>query len=427
MEYIHTFILLGKTGDGKSSLAKFLSGTKKKEKFIIYDDKSSGTNKIDQEEFSFEGSNYNVIDTPGFFDSNEEKIKDNDIKIINSIQKSKNPISTILIVVSFQEARINEQIQICIKKISDLFPMEDFWNHVILILTKSYPDPDDPESFEEQKKIWEKDINLFKKRIDSKLINNNNKIKVFYINNSKKSIEKGSNIQKKREILNCIKNSGLFYSSKRVIKIPKERVDLTQKNNEPDEKYGDIEIRRFRSYNQIMYVLPNNTISKGPTIEIKSWTEKIEYFEKFEGKMKMKMKHLYIDNEFKGDHLVSYELLDINTIDHWEISCKCGFKDKTKYAHSQDVNSKVGTAGSFIGGGLGGLIVGLLAGPIGWGALLAASAGVGLVSGLGLGFGAEKVSEKITESQNIGLDTFYKGCPKCGKIELDVIPIFKTE
>lgn len=425
MKNIHSFILLGKTGDGKSSLAKFLSGTKNKEKFKIYDDKSSGTGEIDEETFSFEGSNYRVIDTPGFFDSNKLKIKDNDIKIINAIQKSKDPISTILVVVNFQEARIDEQAQMCVKKISDLFPMEDFWKHVILIFTKSFPDPDDPENFEQQKETWEKDIGLFKKRIDSKLINNYNQIKVFYINNSKKSIEKGTNIHIKRDILKCIKKSDLFYSSKREIEIPKERVDLTLKNNEPDEKYGNIEIRRFKSYKQIVYVLPNKKISKGPTIEIKSWTEKIEYFEKLEGKLKKKMKHLYIDDEFKGDHLVSYEYLDINTIDHWEISCKCGFKDKTKYDNSYDINEKVATAGSFIGGGLGGFLVGLLAGPVGWGTLIVGSIGAGLVGGFGLGLGAGKVSEKITESQNIGLDTFNKGCPKCGKIELDVIPIFK--
>lgn len=425
MQNIHSFILLGKTGDGKSSLAKFLSGTKKEDKFKICDNKYAGTREVEQEIFSFEGSDYSVIDTPGFFDPDEKKIQDNDKKIINCIEKSSNPISTILIVVNFQEARINEQIQICIKKISELFPMEDFWKHVILILTKSYPSPDEPESFEEQKKIWEADIDLFKKKIDSKLINNNNPIKVFYINNSKKSIEKGSNISIKRDILNCIKNSDLFYISKREISIPKERVDLTRQNDEPDEKYGDIELRRFRSYKQIIYALPNNTLGKGPTIEIKTWTEKIEYFIKFDGQKKKKMKHLYIDDQFKGDYLVSYEYLDINTIDHWEISCKCGFKDKTKYANSKDINRTVETATGISACGIGGFIVGLLAGPVGWGALIIGGIGAG-IAGIGIGKGAGKISEKITESNNIGLNTFNKGCPKCGKIELEVIPIFKN-
>lgn len=50
------------------------------------------------------------------------------------------------------------------------------------------------------------------------------------------------------------------------------------------------------------------------------------------------MKHFYIDNVFQGDYLESYEYLDINKIDHWEISCKCGFKDKTAYYNSKQFN-----------------------------------------------------------------------------------------
>ena len=65
MEEIHSFILLGKTGDGKSSLANFLSST---DEFIIYDGKESGTYKFQECIFSFENKKYQVIDTPGFFD-----------------------------------------------------------------------------------------------------------------------------------------------------------------------------------------------------------------------------------------------------------------------------------------------------------------------------------------------------------------------
>jgi hypothetical protein len=425
MEKINSFIILGKTGDGKSSLARFLSETKDPKKFKIFDGRKSGTSEIDEETFSFENEKYSVIDTPGFFDSNEDKIKDNDDKIIDAIKNYKNPISTVLVVVNFQVSRIDEPAQICIQKIANFFPMEDFWKHIVIIFTKYYPDPDDPESFETQKKNWEKDLNIFKNRIKEKNINNNNKIKVFYINNSKKSIELRKNLNIRKEILNYIKNCEVFYKRKETIKIEKERINLSFKNNEPDEKYENTEIRKYRSYSQIRYFLQNKMII-GPQIEIKRWTERIEFFEKFQGKnTKLKMKHLYIDNEFKGDFIESYEYLDINKIDHWEISCKCGFKDTTKYASSKKINETSGTIGGALGGGLGGYIFGLCSGPVGWGVLLAGAAGAGIIGGISGGFGGRKISEKITESQNIGLDTFEKGCPNCGKIELDIIPIFK--
>ena len=53
------------------------------------------------------------------------------------------------------------------------------------------------------------------------------------------------------------------------------------------------------------------------------------------------MKHLYIDDELKGDYEEFYEYLDIKKIDHWEISCKCGFKDKTEYLNSKILIKKL--------------------------------------------------------------------------------------
>lgn len=84
-----------------------------------------------------------------------------------------------------------------------------------------------------------------------------------------------------------------------------------------------------------------------------------------------------------------------------------------------------GTIGGGVAGGIiGGLIGGFL-GPVGWAGLAAAYIGGTIVASIGGGLGGLKIGEKISQSQNIGLDTFQKGCPKCGKRELDIIPIFK--
>lgn len=424
MQELHSFILLGKTGDGKSSLANFLSGT---DNFKVYDGKNSGTSTSQEYDFSFENTKYKVIDTPGYFDSNPEKIENNNKEIINAIRNTENPISTILVVVNFQTSRIDENAQVCIEKISRLFPMKEFWKHVIIIFTKYYSG--DPDDLEELKKNWENDINLFKKRIKDKNINNNIKINAFYIDNSKTNQRKGKNSNIRRDILNYIKNINIFYSTQYEIIIKKERVNLTLKNNEPDEKFGNIETRLFRSYSQVIYVYnqpKGKKIIQGPTTEIKRWTEKIEFFEKLDGIKKKKMKHFYIDNEFQGDYLESYEYLDINKIDHWEISCKCGFKDKTTYFDSEQFTKTTATTGSAIAGGIVGGVIGGLLGPVGWVGLLAALAGGSVVAGIGGGLGGKKIGEALSQSKNIGLDTFQKGCPKCGKIELDIIPIIKV-
>lgn len=421
-DQIHSFILLGKTGEGKSGLAKFLSETKDKNKFIIYDKKGSGTSKVEDEMFTYENTRYRVIDTPGFFDSKEERIENNKNSILNAIKDSKNPISTILMVVNFQNSRIDESSQICVAQISELFPMVTFWEHVVIIFTKFFSS--DPEELEELKINWENDIELFKSKIKSKNINNNLKIKTFYINNSKKNINEKMNSKIRGDILNYIKNTKLFYSSQYTIKIPKERLNLSYKNNEPDEKFGNVEKRIYRSYEQVVFVHPNKKLSMGPIIKEKRWTEQIEFFEKLEKLKKIKMKHLYIDGEHKGDFVDSYELLDINKIDHWEISCECGFKDTTKFAHSSEISNKTAIATDIVGGFVGSLVLTLL-GPAGWAGLAIGAVG-GLASGIGGYFGGKKVGEKISQSAKIGLDTFEKGCPKCGKLELEIIPKFKN-
>lgn len=163
MEELHTFILLGKTGDGKSSLSNFLSDT---DNFKVYDGKSSGTSKFQECDFSFENTKYKVIDTPGFFDSNSEKIEKNNNEIIDSIKSSKSPISTILIVVNFQTSRIDESAQICIEKVSEYFPIEEFWKHVIIIFTKYFSD--DQDELEEQKKNWEMILIYLRKELNLK-------------------------------------------------------------------------------------------------------------------------------------------------------------------------------------------------------------------------------------------------------------------
>lgn len=262
---------------------------------------------------------------------------------------------------------------------------------------------------------------------------------MFFINNSKKNIEKGKNQEEKIEILNSIKNTPIFYDKQLTIDIPKERINLAM-NEEPDEKYGEIEIRKFRSYSQVIYIHPNGKDPiKGPILNEKKWNEKIEFYEKLDKTQKIKMKKLYIDNIYKGDYLVSREYLDINEIDHWEISCRlCEFKSTTKFNDAKKYFKWI--SGLISAGGLGSSF----------------SAAIGFMGAVGLCIIAPNISpallfyafcggtiytnylsnnafkefgkglgEKFAEKFNIGITSFENGCPKCKGKQINIVPILK--
>ena len=78
---------------------------------------------------------------------------------------------------------------------------------------------------------------------------------MFFINNSIKR----NKSRRKIEILYSIKNTPIFYDKQLIIKISKERINLAM-DEEPDEKYGEIEIRKYRSYSQVIHIYPNGKI-----------------------------------------------------------------------------------------------------------------------------------------------------------------------
>jgi hypothetical protein len=293
----------------------------------------------------------------------------------------------------------------------------------------------------EERRNWEKCCDLFKTRIKDKRINNNVKIKMFFIYNSKKNIEKGKNQEEKIEILNSIKNTPIFYDKQLTIKIPKERINLA-KDEEPDEKYGEIEIRKYRSYSQVIYIHPNGKEPiKGPILNEKKWNEKIEFYEKLDKTQKIKMKKLYIDNIYKGDYLVSRENLDINDIDHWEISCRlCEFKDITKFNDAKfyfklilSFLSGCGLGNSFSAGigiiGLAGLcmIAPNISPAIALTTLYGGTITTSFLSSNAFFEFGEGLGEKLVEKFNIGVTSFENGCPKCKGKQINIIPILKKK
>lgn len=154
-KYKAKLVILGATGDGKSSLGNYILN--KKDLFRVSDDPESetketlGHNGINGAEDIF------VIDTPGLSDSRAED-KKHIVDMVNYIKDHKD-IQAIIIVFNFNQDRLASYLITMIKIFNDIFQNDDFWYHVGFVFTKYYKGM--REKFKEKKqKKKEKYIGL---------------------------------------------------------------------------------------------------------------------------------------------------------------------------------------------------------------------------------------------------------------------------
>ena len=123
------FVLLGETGVGKSS---FINGITKTQDCDVGDDASSCTKNIMMTNTIINGTNYYIIDTPGFQDSKieEEKI----IQILQDLRKYQR-ICAILICLRYNETKLSKPVKKTLMEIMNIFPSYDFWEHTLIIRT----------------------------------------------------------------------------------------------------------------------------------------------------------------------------------------------------------------------------------------------------------------------------------------------------
>ena len=123
------FVLLGETGVGKSS---FINGITKAQNCEIGDDSSSCTKEIHMVNKIINGTNFYMIDTPGFGDSiiKEEKI----IEILQNLRKYQR-ICSILICLKYNDTKLNKNVRRILMEIMNIFPAKNFWEHTLIIRT----------------------------------------------------------------------------------------------------------------------------------------------------------------------------------------------------------------------------------------------------------------------------------------------------
>lgn len=125
-------VVLGQTGDGKSSLCNYIINCK--DKFTVSDNPESETKRTIGA--LGEDNNVYIIDTPGLQDSHGTDLE-HLIQMVDYI-KSIKELNAIIIILNIHQPRLPIYINTMIKLFSDIFAVKDFWTHVAIVFTKCY-------------------------------------------------------------------------------------------------------------------------------------------------------------------------------------------------------------------------------------------------------------------------------------------------
>ena len=135
---IWNIIVLGKTGSGKSS---FLNAIIKSfgsplERLLETSDETDGcTTDLEPVNIFHDNKHLCFYDTPGLDDGNEDQ-NDGFINLLrNEGKKTENRINCILICINAVNARFDGSLRDTLIEIMNCYPLDNFWEHVIIIKT----------------------------------------------------------------------------------------------------------------------------------------------------------------------------------------------------------------------------------------------------------------------------------------------------
>ena len=131
----HYSVVLGETGKGKSSFLNAMLKNYGIDRTLDTSDEGGGcTKKITAcPTISIGDDKYFFIDTPGLNDKDlDEQTK---TALRNQSTNPKNRIKAILICLHIDDKRLSKSIQEMLKEFMNCFPLNDFWNHVLIVRT----------------------------------------------------------------------------------------------------------------------------------------------------------------------------------------------------------------------------------------------------------------------------------------------------
>ena len=146
-----TCLVLGKTGAGKSSFINGISDGKAN--CFVNDSKKAVTIELNAVQFNKNEICYKFIDTPGLQDPK------GDTSNIYEIQKAALEYPDfvyIIILLNFQEDRIDTSILKTLETYMKIFPIQYFWEHVLLVYSKVFPQGTSEKDLQKLKEKVEK-------------------------------------------------------------------------------------------------------------------------------------------------------------------------------------------------------------------------------------------------------------------------------
>ena len=134
MEKVHHIAVIGPTGVGKSQFCNYVQKDSTNTKNKVSDSLDSCTQDPAPNVFERQNSKFNFIDTAGNNDSynNDKRNLEKLVDYLRKIQK----IDNIFLLLTFGE-RLSNDSREYIKKLGKIFTPMEFYNHLIIIFTKS--------------------------------------------------------------------------------------------------------------------------------------------------------------------------------------------------------------------------------------------------------------------------------------------------
>ena len=268
------FILVGKTGNGKTTLLNAIFG-----KEVGKADSSGQSVTQESKVYYYKSTNGKVItliDTPGLGDSNKTFKEDIDDQHLQGITKvisdEKIHIKGILFLVNFQRKRFDADEQAALLNYNRIFPLKNFWKQLVVIFTHFFVPPAEDDDEETMIQKTDKDnTEIFEKIMEkvkevSDVISYKELKKKYFdsysqANNNKKRKINAKN-REELEILfdELIKNEPLFH-----------QVEIKHLNNykweEGNKEYiGEVEIIGYFDFNNTPLKEWTNVIKKEEVI-----------------------------------------------------------------------------------------------------------------------------------------------------------------